>query len=70
MVYASNYLTTVKQLDKIGNPKIPFIFQDTAMKICTRCNQTKQLTDFSRGKSMCKPCATMDIQERNKTPIC
>ena len=38
------------------------------MKICTRCNQTKQLTDFSRGKSMCKPCATMDIQERNKTP--
>lgn len=38
------------------------------MKTCTRCNQTKQLTDFSRNKSMCKPCATMDIQERNKTP--
>lgn len=38
------------------------------MKTCTRCKLTKDTSEFSRGKSTCKPCSSLVVQERNKTP--
>ncbi|WAW11625.1 HNH homing endonuclease [Acinetobacter phage nACB1] len=38
------------------------------MKTCKLCNQTKDITNFSKGKATCKPCSSVVTQERNKTP--
>lgn len=38
------------------------------MKTCTHCNLTKDVSSFSRGKGTCKPCSSLIVQERNKTP--
>ena len=39
------------------------------MKICPKCKLTKDITDFSRNTSWCKPCKVKSTQERNKTPL-
>lgn len=38
------------------------------MKTCTRCKQTKPLTEYSKDKTTCKPCSSLVTQELNKTP--
>ena len=38
------------------------------MKTCKLCNQTKDITNFSKGKATCKPCSSIVAKERNKTP--
>lgn len=37
------------------------------MKHCARCNVTKPKTDFSRGKSTCRPCTSLVTREYQRT---
>lgn len=36
-------------------------------KRCTRCGETKPRSEFSQGKSQCKPCVAANVRERRHT---